>query len=385
MRPVPGAVRRQVQVGGTAGGGAVMDVPQFYAPDIPIPVFDYVEPGPFSNQFRRYVRVLNLPNVQVHDQLCYVLGSSARARWLADLVERTVVPTDCVDSAEVVRRVEVAVLQALQPEFLKSQLLQGLESKTLKPGQSPRDFVEEVRAQLIAVMPELTQESVNRLLILHTVKGAPVEWRQRLLEANYTSVDELIHKMTLLQSVRDQTSAARRVADVRRTGQTSGVATLATSDSLREPEELYMEEELICPGDKKRTEVYNLKHLNPMEQKAVQEELDKYDVFSTDGVLGAQRRALLLCVIGDEAYRVFDTLPPVAKGDGEDDYDVTLRQLREFYTPRTNVIVERFGVYTVAGSAPSELPAIEGYVHRIKLKPDAVPTAYKLRRLPLSV
>ena len=215
-----GAGGRQVQVGGTAGGGPVMNVPQSYAPNIPIPVFDYTEPGPFFNQFRRYVRVLHLNNVQVHDQLCYVLGSSARARWLADLVERTVVPTDCVDSAEVVRRVEVAVLQALQPEVLKSQLLQGLESKTLKPGQSPRDFVEEVRAQLIAVMPELTQESVNRLLILHTVKGAPVEWRQRLLEANYTSVDDLIHKMTLLQSVREQTSAARRVADVRRTGQT---------------------------------------------------------------------------------------------------------------------------------------------------------------------
>ena len=42
-------------------------------------------------------------------------------------------------------------------------------------------------------------------------------------------------------------------------------------------------------------------------------------------------------------------------------------------------------VYAVAGSASPELPVIEGYVHRIKLKPDAVPTAYKLRRLPISV
>ena len=44
-------------------------------------------------------------------------------------------------------------------------------------------------------------------------------------------------------------------------------------------------------------------------------------------------------------------------------------------------------VHTVAGpeAAPEPLPAIEGYEHRIKLKPDAVPTAFKLRRLPLSV
>ncbi|KAF0302222.1 hypothetical protein FJT64_002970 [Amphibalanus amphitrite] len=69
-----------------------------------------------------------------------------------------------------------------------------------------------------------------------------------------------------------------------------------------------------------------------------------------------QRRALLLCAIGDEAYRVFDTLPPVAKRDGEDDYDVTLRQLREFYTPRTNVIVERFR-FRQRAQAPTESTA----------------------------
>ena len=123
------------------------------------------------------------------------------------------------DSAEaVVERVEELVLKALQPEVLKSQILQGLENKTLKPGQSPREFVEEVRAQLMSVMPELTQESVSRLLILHTVKGAPAEWRQRLLEANFTNVDDLVHKLTLLQSVRGQSNSARRVAVNRSTG-----------------------------------------------------------------------------------------------------------------------------------------------------------------------
>ena len=56
----------------------------------------------------------------------------------------------------------------------------------------------------------------------------------------------------------------------------------------------------------------------------------------------AQKRALLLCAIGDEAYRVYENLPTLVKGENETDYDVTLRQLRNHYEPKTNVIVERF-------------------------------------------
>ncbi|KAF0307049.1 hypothetical protein FJT64_021554 [Amphibalanus amphitrite] len=56
----------------------------------------------------------------------------------------------------------------------------------------------------------------------------------------------------------------------------------------------------------------------------------------------AQRRALLLCAIGDEAYRVYENLPTLVKDENEDDYDVTIRQLRNHYEPKTNVIVERF-------------------------------------------
>ena len=66
------------QVGGAAGSGVAF--------------FEYTEPGPFFNRFLPYVRVMNLDKVRVHDQLCYVLGSNARARRLADLVERSVLP-----------------------------------------------------------------------------------------------------------------------------------------------------------------------------------------------------------------------------------------------------------------------------------------------------
>ena len=188
------------------------------SPGMQMPVFEYSQPGPYFKQFRRYVRVLGIDAVKVHDLLCYSLGAGARSQWLADLVEESVVPGEGDSAEAVVERVEELVLKALQPEVLKSQILQGLENKTLKPGQSPREFVEEVRAQLMSVMPELTQESVSRLLILHTVKGAPAEWRQRLLEANFTNVDDLVHKLTLLQSVRGQSNSARRVAVNRSTG-----------------------------------------------------------------------------------------------------------------------------------------------------------------------
>ena len=55
-----------------------------------------------------------------------------------------------------------------------------------------------------------------------------------------------------------------------------------------------------------------------------------------------QRRALLLCAIGDEAYRVYENLPTLVKGEREDEYDVAIRQLRTHYEPKINVIVERF-------------------------------------------
>ncbi|KAF0303468.1 Transposon Tf2-9 polyprotein [Amphibalanus amphitrite] len=66
------------------------------------------------------------------------------------------------------------------------------------------------------------------------------------------------------------------------------------------------------------------------------------DILKVTKGQAAQRRALLLCAIGDEAYRVYENLPTLVKDENEDDYDVTIRQLRNHYEPKTNVIVERF-------------------------------------------
>ena len=83
-----------------------------------------------------------------------------------------------------------------------------------------------------------------------------------------------------------------------------------------------------------------------------------------------QKRALLLCAIGDEAYRVHDALPPVVKTAEEDDYTATLRHLREYYTPRTNVIIERFKLRQRA-QAPGEptadfVAALRGHARTCK-------------------
>ena len=55
-----------------------------------------------------------------------------------------------------------------------------------------------------------------------------------------------------------------------------------------------------------------------------------------------RQKAILLHCVGDEAYRVQQSLPPTVKIQGESDADLVLRQLRGFYTPQTNVIVERY-------------------------------------------
>lgn len=56
----------------------------------------------------------------------------------------------------------------------------------------------------------------------------------------------------------------------------------------------------------------------------------------------ARKTALLLHRVGTEAQRVFHSQPSLPKPEGEDNYDAALRQLRLFYSPQVNVIVERF-------------------------------------------
>ena len=84
------------------------------SPVMQMPVFEYSQPGPYFKQFRRYVRVLGIDVVKVHDLLCYSLGAGARSQWLADLVEESVVPGEGDSAEAVVERVEELVLKALQ-------------------------------------------------------------------------------------------------------------------------------------------------------------------------------------------------------------------------------------------------------------------------------
>ena len=53
-------------------------------------------------------------------------------------------------------------------------------------------------------------------------------------------------------------------------------------------------------------------------------------------------KALLLSHLGEEGQRVYDTLPPTPKLEGEDEFQFCLRQLDSHFTERVNVIVERF-------------------------------------------
>ena len=53
-------------------------------------------------------------------------------------------------------------------------------------------------------------------------------------------------------------------------------------------------------------------------------------------------RALLLSNLGEEGQRIYETLPPVVKQEGEDEFKMCVRQLDLFFMERVNVIVERF-------------------------------------------
>ena len=69
---------------------------------------------------------------------------------------------------------------------------------------------------------------------------------------------------------------------------------------------------------------------------------DNYLIARGGNVSDTQKRALLLCAVGDEAYRVFENLPTPVKQEGETDYDLAVRQFSAHFEPKVNIIMERF-------------------------------------------
>ncbi|XP_043216447.1 uncharacterized protein K02A2.6-like [Amphibalanus amphitrite] len=67
----------------------------------------------------------------------------------------------------------------------------------------------------------------------------------------------------------------------------------------------------------------------------------------------ARRQAVLLTCIGTEGQRVFESLPPVEKLEGEDDFQWCLRRLGAHFAPKQNVCVERYR-FRSRGQQPGE-------------------------------
>ena len=55
-----------------------------------------------------------------------------------------------------------------------------------------------------------------------------------------------------------------------------------------------------------------------------------------------RQKALLLHAVGAEAQKVHASQPVQVPQEGENDYEATMRQLRLYYTPQPNIIMERF-------------------------------------------
>ena len=132
--------------------------------------------------------------------------------WLADLVEHSVEADQ--SSTATIETVEKKVQEALQPEVLKSIMMRNLDNVKLKPNQTPRDLAEHIRNELQVLMPELTDDSLQRMVIFHLLKAAPERWREKLASKSYKKVDNLVHDLTHLSS---HTPDVRSQEQVRRT------------------------------------------------------------------------------------------------------------------------------------------------------------------------
>jgi len=81
-----------------------------------------------------------------------VIGENPKAVWLASRLEAEL---EGLDLKEMLKAAEKLVLKLLQPEVLKTHVLQSMEGRKLKTGESPREFIESLRTQLKQALPDL--------------------------------------------------------------------------------------------------------------------------------------------------------------------------------------------------------------------------------------
>ena len=175
------------------------------------PNFVYEEPNKFFAQFKRFCILSGLETVMARELLLYVIGECPKADWLAARLEAELQGEDVKEMLEFAERY---VLKLLQPEVLKTHVLQSMEGRKLREEETPREYVESLRSQLKQVLPDLSEESLTRLLIVQAVKGVPPSWASKLGDEDFTSVDQLVQHMTLLKvSTKSlaQATPARRV------------------------------------------------------------------------------------------------------------------------------------------------------------------------------
>ncbi|KAF0305316.1 Dipeptidyl peptidase 1 [Amphibalanus amphitrite] len=73
-----------------------------------------------------------------------------------------------------------------------------------------------IRNQLQVLMPELLDDSLQRMVIFHMLKASPERWRERLASKNFKKVDDLVHDLTHLAAKWDVQGIV--VSDTRMTG-----------------------------------------------------------------------------------------------------------------------------------------------------------------------
>ena len=179
------------------------------------PEFLYESPSQFFAQFKRFYKVTGLESAVASELLLFVVGECPKAVWLATRIEEEL---QSVDLKDMLDAAEKLVLKLLQPEVLKTHIMQSMEGRKLKPGETPHEYVESLRIQLKQVLPDLSQDSLSRLLIAQAMKGAPQAWAHKLVDEDFTSVDQLVQHMTLLQvsnSSQSQVASSRRVMERR--------------------------------------------------------------------------------------------------------------------------------------------------------------------------
>ncbi|XP_043244134.1 uncharacterized protein LOC122392865 [Amphibalanus amphitrite] len=182
------------------------------------------DPTTFFSAYRRTARANGWPLERQLDLLPALFAGEVS--WVADDLDRQR-PTSLEEA-------EVRVRALVWPRERQQVSLHRFYEAKMKKTDEPRTFVTQLRSLLKGGMPDIPDDSRERMIMEHLPRAVPSEWQLKLLDSDATTVEAYVRRLERLKTSEqlaremqeEQTRSAvpvRSVAEPRRSNSRGGL------------------------------------------------------------------------------------------------------------------------------------------------------------------